>query len=76
MLIHAPPDSFPVVFANKHRCAQVCDTLDVRAVSRQLVDLLDDPLQAADFVTNALEAARLFDLLLNQKTFFSFVNQC
>jgi hypothetical protein len=76
MLIHAPPDSFPVVFANKHRCAQVCDTPDVRAVSRQLVDLLDDSLQAADFVTNALEAARLFDLSLNQKTFFSFVNQC
>ena len=75
MFIHAPAESFPVAFARKHRCAQVCDIPDARAVSQKLVELLDNPRQATDCVANALKAARLFDIALNQKTFFSFVAQ-
>ncbi len=75
MFIHAPSESFPVAFARKHRCAQVCDIPDARAVTRQLVELLDNPQQAANCVANALRAARLFDIALNQKTLFSFVTQ-
>ena len=75
MFIHAPPTSFPTTFARHHGCAQVCDTPDVNVVSQRLAELLDNPARAADFLAKAKATARLFDLRLNQKTFFSFVTQ-
>ena len=75
MLIHAPPKSFPITFARHHGCAQVCDTPDVQTVADRLADLLDNPGRAAGFATKSQATARLFDLSLNQETFFSFVNQ-
>ncbi len=75
MFIHAPPTSFPITFARHHGCAHVCDTPNVNDISQRLAELLDNPARAADFVAKAKETARLFDLPLNQKTFFSFVTQ-
>lgn len=75
MFIHAPRDSFPVVFANRHRCAQVCDTPDVSSVYKALASLLDCPNTSSNLVENALRASQMFDLECNRNHFFSFLDQ-
>ena len=75
MFIHAPRDSFPVVFANTHRCAQVCDTPDVSSVCKALASLLDCPNTSSNLVENALRVSQMYDIEYNRNRFFSFLDQ-
>ena len=75
MFIHAPHDSFPVVFANTHRCGKVCDTPDVSSVCKALASLLDCPSTSTNLVENALRVSQMYDIKYNRDRLFSFLDQ-
>lgn len=73
MLVHGPPDSFPVAFAARHDCAAICPVDDVARVASVLDRLRDDRAWADSLATRAVGVSESFAIAVNRARLCEFV---
>ena len=71
VLVHAPPNSFPVTFVKQHACATSCDVADSQALASTIRSMLANP-QACEAMRHAaIDVAEHFAHTLNRDRFTS-----
>jgi len=73
VVIHAPPDSFPIGFAARHAAAVCCPEPEATALADGFARLLSDGEYASRIAAAAVKAAQAFSLPLNRRLFADFL---
>ena len=74
IVVHAPPDSFPVTYFRQHECGVVVDRLDPSLLAREIIRLLDNTALRERLAARAWEQARQdFDITMARATFWNLL---
>ncbi len=76
VIVHAPPDSFPVTYFRQHECGVVVDRLDPSVLAREISRLLDDAALRERLAARAWEQAQQdFDITVARATFWNLLTR-
>lgn len=73
VLVHAPPDSFPTTFVERHACAAACSVPTSEALAATLKEMLTNPLACEAWRQRALNVAEGFSTTVNRQLLLNVI---